>query len=252
MNKCKRFTFSEVNGLENRVCVVTGGASGIGLEIAKEYSSNGAKVISLDIHHPVNSEENIEFLQCDVTDRETVSQLIEDIVGRYRKIDVLVASAGIHRKTPFLDLQYEEFDEMINIHLKGTYNVVKSVIPNMINQQYGKIITIASVAGLIGAGVEPASHYAAAKGGIISFTKSLAREFGQYGIVVNTIAPGLIETPLTANFDKENKQRYIQSIPLKRIGKPKDVTGLAVFLASAPSDYITGQVICVDGGYLMR
>jgi 3-oxoacyl-[acyl-carrier protein] reductase len=238
--------------VENRICVVTGGASGIGLEIAREYKENGAHVVSLDIHPPISPVEEIEFLSCDVTDRENVSHCIEEIVSRFGKIDVLVASAGIHRKTPFLDLQYDEFDEMINIHLKGTYNVVKSVVPTMMEQQYGKIITIASVAGLIGAGVEPASHYAAAKGGVISFTKSIAREFGSHGIVANTIAPGLIETPLTSNFEPENKQRYIQSIPLKRIGTPKDVTGLAVFLASPQSDYITGQVICVDGGYLMR
>lgn len=244
---------------KGKVCVVTGGASGIGRAIALGYGRYGASVQILDkdcgkaekVANEVTALGSVGKAYCvDITDSRQVSYSVCEITEEFKKIDILVGCAGYHELIPFLDLTDECFDRMIDVHLKGTYNTIKAVIPHMVKQQSGKIIVISSVAGKVGSGVG-ASHYAAAKGGILALTKSLAREFGPLGIQINAITPGLIDTPMIAPIKDSALQAYVKGLPLGRIGQPEDVVGLALFLGSEENNFITGQGINVCGGYLM-
>jgi len=236
--------------MNGKVCVVTGGASGIGSAIVQALVAQGAQVVSLDIAQSSNAAGNLENIQCDVTDRNRIRQVIDHTANKYGRIDVLVACAGIHNTFPFLELPDAEFDRMINVNLTGVYNTIKPVLSIMKEQNKGRIITFTSIAGVIGS-LTGAAHYAAAKGGVIALTKSLAREFGAYGITVNTIAPGIIDTPMIAHFRDKAEAAYVKNAPVGRIGLPQDITGLVLFLASDESSYITGQVINISGGYVM-
>ena len=180
---------------------------------------------------------------------EDTENMINEIIRQYTRIDVLVNNAGVTKDTLLMRMKKEDFEDVININLVGTFNVTKNVITYMMKQKNGRIINISSVVGISGNAGQ--ANYAASKAGIIGFTKSLAKEVGSRNILVNAVAPGFIETQMTDVLKEEVKEEISKTIPLKRTGKPIDVANVVKFLASEDSSYITGQVINVDGGMLM-
>jgi 3-oxoacyl-[acyl-carrier protein] reductase len=234
--------------LESKVAIVTGGARGIGLGIADKLASLGAKVIVADIH-----EETTEhtFIRCDVSDMSNVKAMVEEVLNKFQRIDILVNNAGIYPPTSFSEMQEEDWDKLMSVNLKGTFNCAKAVSDSMMQQRYGKIINLSSIAGFVG--FMGLTHYAATKSGIIGFTRGLALELAPFGINVNAIAPGGIDTHGTKEtLQGSAREGFIQAVPLKRLGTPQDIAELAAFLASDASSYITGQTIVCDGGYTLN
>ncbi len=245
---------SEVPQTNKRVAVVTGGARGIGRAIVEELRDQGCFVIFLDY---AISEEAISFANAnaigydklDVTDANAVSAMIDKIVAEHGAIDVLVNNAGITRDGLLLRMSEADWDAVLNTNLKGVFNVTKAAIRPMMSQKRGKIINIASVVALTGNAGQ--ANYSASKAGVIGFTKSVAKEIASRGITVNAIAPGFIETDMTAKLNDAQRAAMLTLVPMKRPGTPKDVARAVGFLASEAADYITGQVIVVDGGMTM-
>lgn len=242
--------------LNGKVAVVTGASRGIGAAIAEKLGSLGVNVAILDI---VNNDaaaqvkENIikggskaEIYVCDVTKQDDAKSTIEKVISDFGGVDILVNNAGITRDNLLLTMEEEEFDAVINTNLKGCYNMIKACGRNFIRRKYGKIINIASVSGLMGNAGQ--ANYAASKAGVIALTKVVAREFGAKNVCCNAIAPGFIKTDMTKDL---NTEEFEKAIPKKRLGSPEDVANLAAFLADEASDYITGEVIRVDGGLAM-
>ena len=243
----------------NKVAFITGGTRGIGKQIAIKLASSG---FDIALNYRVENEElkntvsDIEKngVRClavkgDVTSFSDAEQMVKEIFEKYERIDVLVNNAGITKDNLFIRMKKEDFDDVINVNLVGTFNVTKNVVPIMIKQKYGRIINISSIVGISGNAGQ--ANYSASKAGIIGFTKSLAKELGARNILVNAIAPGFIETNMTSVLKDCIKEEIGKSIPLKKMGKPEDVANVANFLASEDSSYVTGQVINVDGGMLM-
>lgn len=194
---------------------------------------------------------NVECLavQGDVSDFDTAENMIKEIIEKFGKIDVLVNNAGITKDMLLMRMKKEDFNDVININLIGTFNITKNVIPYMMKQRDGRIINVSSVVGISGNAGQ--TNYSASKAGIIGFTKSLAKEVGSRNILVNAVAPGFIETQMTDVLKEEVKEEISKTIPLKRMGTVQDVANVVKFLASEDSSYITGQVINIDGGMLM-
>ncbi len=251
-----------VNGddmlLKDKVAVVTGGARGIGREIALSFAREGAKVSVCDVDERILEEAVKDLkaagsealgLKVDVTDFSQVRDMVQKILDKFSKIDILINNAGITRDNLLLRMKEEEWDAVLNVNLKGTFNCTKAVSKVMVKQKAGKIVSIASIIGLMGNAGQ--SNYAASKGGIISFTKSVAKELASRNINVNAIAPGFIKTDMTANLPQNIQEEMLKMIPLNRLGEPSDVADLALFLVSENSRYITGHVIQVDGGMVM-
>jgi len=241
--------------LQSKVALITGGARGIGAEIAKKFVENKAKVLICDVDKDAGLKmvqeigNDVEFFQMDIGSEVEVTNTVEKICSQFNRIDILVNNAGITRDKLLLRMTKEDWDRVIKINLTGTFLVTKAVMKIMMKQRYGKIINIASVIGLIGNAGQ--ANYAASKAGIIGFTKSCAKELASRNITVNAIAPGFIETQMTDVLTEDIKQYYLKLIPMKKFGKPEDVAQTALFLASNQSSYITGQVICLDGGMVM-
>lgn len=243
----------------NKVAFITGGTRGIGKEIAITLAKNGYDIAinyRTENDDLKNTKKEIEesgvkclVVKGDVSSFEDSERCTKEIIDEYGKIDVLVNNAGITKDTLLMRMKKEDFESVIDVNLVGTFNITKNVIGHMIKARYGKIINISSVVGI--AGNAGQTNYSASKAGIIGFTKSLAKEVASRGIVVNAIAPGFIETGMTDVLKNEVKEEIAKTIPLKRIGTPKDVANVVNFLASEESSYITGQVINVDGGMLM-
>lgn len=242
--------------LNEKVALVTGASRGIGKEIAISLAQQGAKVIvnyngSKDKADEVvqeitkNGGEAISF-QCNVSDYQAVEVMIKEIVSQYGKIDILVNNAGITKDNLIMKMKEEDFDQVIDINLKGTFNTIKHISRQMLKQKAGKIINISSVSGVLGNAGQ--ANYAASKAGVIGLTKSMARELASRGINVNAVAPGFIETEMTDVFDESAKETFVEQIPFKRFGQAKEVAEVVCFLASEQASYITGQVIHVDGG----
>jgi len=243
---------------EGKVALVTGASRGIGRGIAIKLASLGAKVIINYVHHDEEARQALsqilelggeaELKKADVSDSTAVKTMFSEIKSRWGKVDILVNNAGITRDTFLLRMPDNDWDAVINTNLRGTYLCTKMALRSMIEQSWGRIINITSLAGLVGNAGQ--SNYSAAKAGIIAFTKSVAREVAPLNITVNAIAPGFIITDMTNGLPQETKDFILTRIPLKRFGTPEDVANLAAFLASEQASYITAQVIGVDGGVI--
>lgn len=243
----------------NKVALITGGTRGIGKEIAYTLAEENYDII---INYRTENEELMKLkkeieqkrvrcllLKGDVSNFEDCKKLVEEAINRMNHIDVLVNNAGITKDMLLMRMKPEDFNEVINVNLIGTFNMTKNVINYMMKERKGRIINVSSVVGISGNAGQ--ANYAASKAGIIGFTKSLAKEVASRNILVNAIAPGFIQTDMT-NILKENvKDEIAKTIPLKRMGTAKDVANVVKFLVSEDSSYITGQVIQVDGGMLM-
>lgn len=243
----------------NKVAFITGATRGIGKQIAITFAKEGYDIAinyrkeneELENAKREIEENNVKCLtvQGDVSNFEDCERCVNEIIKEYGKIDVLVNNAGITKDTLLMRMKKEDFESVIDINLVGTFNVTKNVISHMMKARSGRIINISSVVGVSGNAGQ--TNYSASKAGIIGFTKSLAKEVGSRGILVNAVAPGFIETQMTDVLKDEIKEEIAKSIPVKRMGVAQDVANVVKFLASDDSSYITGQVINVDGGMLM-
>ncbi|MEI3390111.1 MAG: 3-oxoacyl-[acyl-carrier-protein] reductase [Clostridia bacterium] len=245
---------------DNKVALITGGSRGIGEKIAERFAQAGYNLIINYVSNIENVEEleakikgnaNIEilFIQSDVTSFESCENMVNEAIKKFGHIDVLVNNAGITKDTLLMRMKEEDFDKVINVNLKGTYNVTKNVIPYMMKQKYGKIINISSVVGVSGNAGQ--ANYAASKAGIIGFTKSVAKELASRNILANCVAPGFIKTDMTDVLSDSVKESINSQIPLKKMGTAEEVANAVYFLGNEENTYITGQVLNVDGGMLM-
>ena len=242
--------------LSGKIALVTGAGRGIGAQIAKSFAAEGATVVvnySGSEQAAAKTVSDIEAAggiaesyKCNVADYNASAQMINYIVEKYEKLDILVNNAGITRDGLLMRMSEEDFDSVINVNLKGTFNCIKNVSRQMLKQRTGRIINMSSVVGI--AGNAGQVNYAASKAGVIGITKSAAKEMASRGITVNAIAPGYIDTDMTNVLSDAVKENIMSAIPLGRIGSVADIAETAVFLASEAASYITGQVILVDGG----
>ncbi len=245
--------------LNNKVALITGASRGIGKEIALELARNGVNIAISYVSNPEKAKEVIKeiksygvkavAIKANVSVEEDVKQMIKTIEEELGIIDVLVNNAGVTKDNLLIRMKEEDWDEVMNVNLKGTFLCTKAVSRGMMKKKYGKIINISSVVGVMGNAGQ--GNYSASKAGVIGFTKSMAKELVSRGIRVNAIAPGFIQTDMTEGLKDEIKEAMLKEIPLNYFGNPKDIANLVVFLASESSDYITGQVINVDGGMVM-
>ena len=239
---------------DGRVAFVTGAASGIGLACAQRYLEEGAAVVGYDLN---TSDQwpalaNAHFIQGDVTDEAALQAAVAETINKFGRVDILVTAAGIADAGPVHMVEAAAWDRVLDINLKGTFLAAKAVLPSMIEQRSGSIITIASVEGLVGS--EGGSSYNASKGGVVLLTKNMAMDYAKLGIRVNAICPGFIDTPLLRatldhDFMADYKAEVLRETKLGRFGKPEDIAGAAFFLASDDAAFVTGQALAVDGGY---
>lgn len=245
--------------LQGKCAVITGASRGIGREIALQFAKEGANIV---LNYRSSEEEALELkkeldklgsntlvIKADVSNFDEAENLIKEAKNTFGKVDILVNNAGITKDTLLIRMKEEDFDKVIEVNLKGAFNCLRAVSPIMIRQKEGKIINMSSVVGVVGNAGQ--INYSASKAGVIGMTKSLAREIGSKNINVNAIAPGFIDTDMTRVLSKDQKKNIISGVPLNRLGQVEDIANLAVFLASDKSNYITGQVIHVDGGMAM-
>jgi len=245
--------------LSGKVALVTGSARGIGRSIAELFSAEGAIVVVNDVGNDAGARETLAAItgsggsgsveMFDVSDAAGVDAGVKNILAAHGRIDVLVNNAGITRDNLLLRMSEEEFDAVIRVNLKGTYLLTKTVTRHMMKQRSGKVVNISSVVGMMGNAGQ--SNYAAAKAGIVGFTKAAARELAPRNITVNAIAPGFIRTAMTAGLPEAVQKAFLAQIPLGRFAEPEEVAQLALFLSSDASSYITGQVIGLNGGMYM-
>jgi len=240
---------------KDKVVLVTGSARGIGLSVAEAFAKEGALVIIMDLNHQQTQEVAAQLktqgyladgFGCDVTDLAQAQETVNKILDIHKRIDILVNNAGITRDNLLLRLEEKDWDDVIKVNLKGTFNVTKVVTRSMSKARKGKIISIASVIGMTGNAGQ--ANYAASKAGVIAFSKSVAKEFACRNITANCVAPGYIRTSMTAKLPEEVQKKILEHVPLARMGEVADVAGVCLFLASTAADYITGQTIVVDGG----
>ena len=244
--------------LEGKVALVTGASYGIGFAIASAFAEQGAKVCFNDINQELVDKGMAAYAAkgikahgyvCDVTDEPAVQAMVATIAKEVGTIDILVNNAGITRDGLLMRMKEEDFDKVIEINLKGTFLITKSVIPYMLKKRDGKIINLASVVGVTGNAGQ--CNYSASKAGIIGFTKSIAKELASRNIRANAIAPGFIDTDMTSILSDEVKDSINVQIPMKRMGTTQEIANVAYFLGCEESSYITGQVINIDGGMVM-
>jgi 3-oxoacyl-[acyl-carrier protein] reductase len=240
--------------LEDKVALIIGAGAGIGKSTALRFGEEGAKVVIIDIDEEAGRKvksmiEEIKgvaaFFPVDVRNSSKVNELIDDVVKRYGRIDILVNNVGRPKDAFLIKMTEEDWDLTLELNLKSVFLFSRKVAPVMIEQKYGKIINITSMAYQ---GNPGQANYAAAKSGIVGFTKSLAKELGRFNVNVNAVSPGVIDTPLLRSFDEKVIERLLKDVPLRRIGEPLDVANTILFLSTDESKYITGQVLHVSGG----
>lgn len=244
--------------VQGKTALITGGARGIGREIALVLAQAGADVAICDVNLETAqaTQKEIESLgrksmsfATDVTDFKAVEGMVNLLLDNFKRIDILVNNAGITKDNLLLRMSEDDWDKVLAVNLKGVFNCTKAVSKPMIKQRSGKIVSIASIIGIMGNAGQ--ANYAASKGGIISFTKSIARELASRNVNVNAVAPGFIQTAMTDKLSEEQRKAMLANIPLNRLGVPRDVANACLFLASEEAAYITGQTIVVDGGMCM-
>lgn len=246
--------------MDKKVAFITGGSRGIGKEIAKKFTKNGYNLVInyvsektdvVKLGSELNQNGSVEVLcvKGDVTDFAICEEMVKKAVEKFGKIDVLINNAGITKDNLLMRMKEEDFDKVINVNLKGTFNMTKNVISYMMKQRNGKIVNISSVVGVSGNSGQ--ANYAASKAGVIGFTKSVAKELASRNILANAVAPGFIETDMTDVLSDSVKESIHAQIPLKKMGKAEEVANAVYFLGSEENTYITGQVLNVDGGMIM-
>ena len=244
--------------VDGKIAIVTGAGQGIGKTIALSLAERGAHVVVADINMELAGAvaAEVEALRCssmpikvNVASLKECEDLMKAVIDRFGKIDILVNNAGITRDMVLLRMKEEQWDEVISVNLKGTFNCTKTAIRHMFRQKSGCIINIASVTGAMGNPGQ--ANYSASKAGIMGFTKAVAREYAEYGVTVNAVAPGFIATAMTDAIPQKDRDLLIAQIPAKRLGTPEDVAAVVCFLASNAASYITGQVIHTNGGLYM-
>lgn len=244
----------------NKNAIVTGGTRGIGREIAMTLAENGANIAINYRKYNEEIENLLEELRtlgvralaikCDISNEDEVNDFIKEVKENFGSVDILINNAGITKDGLLLRMSEKDFNDVIDVNLKGTFNMTKAVSSIMVRQRFGKIINISSVVGV--AGNAGQCNYAASKAGVIGFSKSIARELASRNINVNVIAPGYINTDMTKVLPEKVREEVLKTIPMKKIGEPKEIANLVLFLSSDLSNYITGQVINVDGGMVMH
>ncbi len=245
--------------LTEKIAIVTGGARGIGKAISYSLANEGATIAIVDINEEVAQETATEMIaagfqakayKANVASPEEVNTMVKAVIKDFGQVDILVNNAGITRDGLIMRMSENDWDLVIDINLKGTFNCIKAVTRPMMKARSGKIVNIASIVGVMGNAGQ--ANYCASKGGVIGLTKSVARELAARNINVNGVAPGYIQTEMTEVLSEEAKDWFMNNIPLKRAGSPENVASVVTFLAGPDSDYITGQTINLDGGMVMH
>ncbi len=245
--------------LKDRVAIVTGGARGIGKTIALTFIREGAKVALIDVNTGIletakneikKNREEVIIIPCDITKSVEVKAMVNRVQKAFGRIDILVNNAGIIRRGSIETVTEEDWDQVIDVNLKGTFNCSKAIVETMKRQGYGKIVNVSSIAGKMG-DITSAPGYGPSKAGVDALTKTLARQLAAYGINVNAVSPHAIETEMSAQWSEERRREIIASIPLGRLGKPEDVAEAVLFLSSDEASFITGEILDVNGGALM-
>lgn len=245
--------------LEGKTAIVTGASRGIGRAVALKLAEEGAAVVinyngsagrAEEVKHEIEKKGGkAEVMQCNVSDFQACENFIKEVTAKFGRIDILVNNAGITRDGLLMRMSEDDFDAVIDTNLKGTFNCIRFASRQMMKQRSGRIINLSSVSGVLGNAGQ--ANYCASKAGVIGLTKSAARELASRGITVNAIAPGFIHTEMTQVLPEKVKEASIAQIPLGTFGEPEDIAEAAAFLASEKARYITGQVLCVDGGMAM-
>lgn len=243
----------------NKTVLITGASKGIGAGLAKTFAAEGYNVIlnynksekeAKELENQLNTKGYSSLaIKADISDIKQVEDMVKTAQNHFGGIDILINNAGIALQKLFCDVTDEEYNNIFDVNVKGTFNCTKIVLPSMINNKYGKIINISSIWGMVGASCEV--HYSASKAAIIGLTKALSKEVGPCNITVNCIAPGVIETDMNQNLDIDTIEQLKQDTPLGKIGTPSDIAHLALFLASEKANFITGQIISPNGGMVI-
>ena len=241
---------------EEKKVIVSGGARGIGFAIAKAFVEKGATVtiVGKSVENGAKALAQLSplgkvyFYQVDVSDHRAVQAFREEWVQKFSMLDILVNNAGVSKNSLFLRQTEEVWDSVVDTNLKSVYNMTYAFTRNLLKNRGSRIINISSIAGGVRGGNPGQAHYAASKAGIIGMTKTLAREFGKKGVLVNAVAPGFVDTDMTSDLDAERKMQIEQMVPVQRLGRPEEIAAGVLFLAGSAASYVTGQVLVIDGG----